>query len=46
VFVADPAAEQAAISGLAFDAAPAAGLAVDRDGRIVLVGSSAIPATS
>jgi formate hydrogenlyase transcriptional activator len=37
VFVADPAAEQAAISGLAFDAAPAAGLAVDSDGRIVLV---------
>ena len=37
MFVADPAAEQAAISGLAFDAAPVAGLAVDRDGRIVLV---------
>ena len=37
MFVADPAAEQAAVSGLAFDAAPAAGLAVDRDGRIVLV---------
>ncbi|HEU4926195.1 MAG TPA: sigma 54-interacting transcriptional regulator, partial [Vicinamibacterales bacterium] len=35
--MADPAAEQAAISGLAFDAAPVAGLAVDRDGRIVLV---------
>jgi PAS domain S-box-containing protein len=37
VFVADPAADQAAVSGLAFDAAPVAGLAVDRDGRIVLV---------
>ena len=37
MFVADPAAELAAVYGLAFDAAPSAMLVVSRDGRIVLV---------
>ena len=37
MFVADSAAELAAVYGLAFDAAPVAMLVVSRDGRIVLV---------
>jgi PAS domain S-box-containing protein len=37
VLVAEPAAELAAVSGLAFDAAPVALLVVDRDGRIALL---------